>query len=198
MTLPVVQRLRDAAAGMNDERVSMRAMAQALGPEAQGALLLLISVPCLLPVPGVGSVMGLGMVALAVSMWRGHAITGLPPRVAQVDIPRLWAQRVLSVLASAYALAGRYAKARWSHLVGHQWRPLTAAVIGLMALIVLMPIPFGNVLPALALICLGLGLAFQDGLAVMLGFAVSGLALLFTGWLVLTAWTMSSAWLQHL
>lgn len=197
MTLPVVQRLRDAAAGMNEERVSMRDMAYALGPEAQGAWLLLISVPCLLPVPGVGTVMGLGMVALAVAMWRGHAITGLPPRVAQVDIPRLWAQRVLGVLASAYAMAGRYAKARWHHVAGHQWRPLTAAVIGLMAVIVLMPIPFGNVLPALALICLGLGLAFQDGLAVMLGFAVSGLALLFTGWLALTAWTMGSAWLHH-
>jgi hypothetical protein len=60
MTPPIVQRLRDAAAAIQDERVSMRAMAQAHGPEAQGTLLLLLAMPCLLPVPvpGVGTVLG--------------------------------------------------------------------------------------------------------------------------------------------
>lgn len=198
MTLPVVQRLRDAAAGMSGERVSMQSMAHALGPEAKGALMLLMSVPCLLPIPGVGTVLGLGMVALAVSMWRGHAVTGLPPRVAQLDIPRSWAQRVLIVLASAYAIAGRHAKARFSHLAGNQWRCATAAVVGLMAVIVLMPIPLGNVLPSLALICFGLGLAFQDGVAVVLGFVMSGLAMLVTAGLVLTAWTVGNAWIERL
>lgn len=56
MTPPIVQRLRDAAAAIQDKRVSMRAMAQ-----AQGTLLLLLAMPCLLPVPGVGTVLGLGM-----------------------------------------------------------------------------------------------------------------------------------------
>jgi len=60
MTPPIVQRLRDAAAAIQDKRVSIRAMAQAHGPEAQGTLLLLLAMPCLLPVPGVGTVLGLG------------------------------------------------------------------------------------------------------------------------------------------
>jgi hypothetical protein len=38
-----------------------------------------------------------------------------------------------------------------------------------MAFIVVMPIPFGNVLPALALMLIGLGLVFRDGVAVVLG-----------------------------
>lgn len=68
MTPPIVQRMRDAAAAIQDERVSMRAMAQAHGPEAHGTLLLLLAMPCLLPVPGVGTVLGLGMAALAVAV----------------------------------------------------------------------------------------------------------------------------------
>lgn len=56
MTPPIVPRLRDAAATIQNERVSMRAMAQ-----AHGTLLLLLAVPGLLPVPGVGTVLGLGM-----------------------------------------------------------------------------------------------------------------------------------------
>lgn len=77
MTPPTVQRLRVAAAGLRDERVSMQALAQAHGPEAHGTLLLM-AMPCLLPVPGVGTVLGLGMAALAAAMWRGHSATCLP------------------------------------------------------------------------------------------------------------------------
>jgi hypothetical protein len=68
MTPPIVQRLREAAAAIQDERVSMRAMAQAHGPEAHWTLLLLLAMPCLLPVPGVGTVLGLGIAVLAVAM----------------------------------------------------------------------------------------------------------------------------------
>ena len=72
MTPPIVQRLRDAAAAIRDEPVSMQAMAQAHGPEAHGTVLLLLAMPCLLPVPGVGAVLRLGMSTLAVAMWKGQ------------------------------------------------------------------------------------------------------------------------------
>jgi TerC family integral membrane protein len=163
MTPPIVQRLRDAAAAIQDERVSMRAMAQAHGPEAHGTLLLLLAMPCLLPVPGVGTVLGLGMAALAVAMWRGHCTPCLPQRVAELELPRHWAQRVLVGLASAYALAGRHARARLSHLATSGRRVGDGARRGLMAAIVVMPIPFGNLLPAVALVFIGLGLVFRDG-----------------------------------
>jgi|JI8StandDraft_1071087.scaffolds.fasta_scaffold180826_1 hypothetical protein len=41
MTPPIVQRLRDAAAAIQEELVSLRAMAQAHGQEAHGTLPLL-------------------------------------------------------------------------------------------------------------------------------------------------------------
>ena len=195
MTPPIVQRLRDAAAAIQNERVSMRAMAQAHGPEAHGTLLLLLAMPCLLPVPGVGTVLGLGMAALAVAMWRGHGTPCLPQRVAELEIPRQWAQRVLVGLASAYALAGRHARARLSHLAMSGRRSATAPAIGLMAAIVVMPIPFGNLLPAVALMLIGLGLVFRDGVAVILGLLMSGVALVATTGLLLMAWVWGSAWI---
>lgn len=195
MTPPIVQRLRDAAAAIQDERVSMRAMAQAHGPEAQGTLLLLLAMPCLLPVPGVGTVLGLGMAALAVAMWRGHCTPYLPRRVAELELPRHWAQRVLVGLASAYALAGRHARTRMNHLAISGRRSATALAVGLMAAIVVMPIPFGNLLPAVALVFIGLGLVFRDGVAVMLGLLMSGVALVATTGLLLMAWVWGSDWI---
>jgi hypothetical protein len=195
MTPPIVQRLRDAAAGIREERVSMRAMAQAHGPEAHGTLLLLLAMPCLLPVPGVGTVLGLGVAALAVAMWRGHCAPCLPQRVAQLELPRHWAQRVLVGLASAYAVAGRHARARLSHLASAGRRSATALAVGLMATIVVMPIPFGNLLPAVALMFIGLGLVFRDGVAVVVGLLISGVAVVATAGLLLMAWVWGSEWI---
>ena len=195
MTPPIVQRLRDAAAAIQGERVSMQAMAQAHGPEAHGTLLLLLAMPCLLPVPGVGTVLGLGMAALAVAMWRGHCAPCLPQRVAELELPRHWAQRVLVGLACAYAVAGRHAKARLSHLASAGRRSGIAIAVGLMAAIVVMPIPFGNVLPALALSFIGLGLVFRDGVAVLLGLLLSGVAGIATTGLLLMASVWGIEWI---
>jgi hypothetical protein len=167
----------------------MQTLSQAHGHAANGTLLLLMAVPCVLPVPGVGTVLGLGMIALAAAMWKGHSFESLPGRVAQLEISRHWARRVLKVLASAYAVAGRFAKARLTHLASPERRSGIAVAIWLMALIVVMPIPFGNVLPAVALVLIGLGLVFRDGVAVILGLAMAGLALFLTAGALLLAWT---------
>lgn len=198
MTESIVQRLRETAATLPAERVSMQTLAHAHGPAAHGTWLLLMAVPCLLPVPGVGTVLGLGMVALAVAIWRGQSAACLPRRVAELELSSHWAQRVLGMLASAYAVAGRFARARLSHLASAEGRSWTAAAIGLMALIVVMPIPFGNVLPALALMLIGLGLVFRDGAAVVLGLAMAALAMCVTAGVMLMAWVWGSEWLLGL
>jgi len=195
MTVPIAQRLRETAAVLPGERVSMQTLAQAHGPAAHGTLLLLMAGPCLLPVPGVGTVLGFGMAALAAAMWQGHASACLPRRVAELELSRHWAQRVLGMLASAYAMAGRFARARLSHLASAGRRSWTAAAIGLMAFIVMLPIPFGNLLPALAMMLIGLGLVFRDGVAVVLGLIMAVLALFVTAGLVLMAWVYGSEWI---
>lgn len=188
MTASIVQRLRDAAAALPAGRVSLQSLALAHGPAAHGSLLLLMAAPCLLPVPGVGTVLGAGMTVLAAAMWRGDAVQCLPRRVAEFELSRHWARRVLGLLASTYSLAGRFAKARFTHLASLGRRSWIAATVGLMAVIVLLPIPFGNALPALAMMFIGLGLVFRDGMAIVLGVATAGLAVLLTAGLLSMVW----------
>ncbi len=58
--------------------------------------------------------------------------------------------------------------------------PLAMRVIGgvivVMALLIALPIPFGNTLPGLAILALSLGLARQDGIAVLVGMSLAVLA----------------------
>lgn len=162
MTPPIVQQLRDAAAAIHDERVSR---GHCPSPWPRGPRDLASAgwpCPACSRYPAWAPFFGLGMAALVVSMWRGHCTPCLPQRVAELELPRQWAQRVLVGLASAYALAGRHAKARLSRFAMSGRRSATALTVGgLMAAIVVMPIPFGNLLPAVALMFIGLGLVFR-------------------------------------
>ncbi len=193
-------RLRAAAAQLTGAPVPLSHLADLHGGAACGSLLVLLSVPSVLPMPGVGSVLGLGLMLLALAMWRGQACQQLPARVAGWQLSAHWAGRVLGLLARFYALAGRWSRARWLHLVDGPQAWLAPGV-GLMGVLIFLPIPFGNVLPALSLSLLGLGLVFRDGLAVLVAMLVGGVAVAYTAVLGVLAWQWGLApllrWLGH-
>lgn len=181
-------RLRRAAAALKTERVALHHLMAAHGPGGHGALLLLLAAPCLLPVPGVGTVLGFGIAAMAWAMWCGRAQGELPARVADLAIPRVWARRVLALLARIYAAAGRVCRRRWSGVAAAGMRSWIPPTVALMALLIVLPIPFGNVLPAVALMLMGAGLVFVDGVLLLLAAAAAGVATLFPVGLGLAAW----------
>ena len=180
MSRSIAQRLRDAAQSLSTERVSVATLADAHGPALHGSLLLLMAVPSLLPVPGAGTVMGLGIAALALAMLQGRDEAPLPRRVAELEMSQRWARRVLGLMATLYGWAECCSRERLGHLAPDRPGVWLALVLAVMALILVLPIPFGNILPALAVAVIGLGLVFRDGLVVMLGTVMAGLTLALT------------------
>ncbi|OYU29024.1 MAG: hypothetical protein CFE41_03285 [Burkholderiales bacterium PBB2] len=176
-------RLRRAAARVPSAGLSLQELAALQGSAAQGSLLLLLAAPCLLPVPGVGTVLGLGLLTLAALLWRGEsAALSLPARVAGLNLPQRWAARVLQLLSRCHGAAQGLLRERLPQLTPASHEPAPrwlAAKVGLMALLIVLPIPFGNVLPALALMLAGLALAARDGLVLLLSLLMAGLATAF-------------------
>jgi hypothetical protein len=64
--------------------------------------------------------------------------------------------------------ANRWLKSRWQGLYHPSLLPWWGAWIGLMALIIILPIPFGNVLPSTSLVLMSLAWMFRDGLVLVL------------------------------
>jgi hypothetical protein len=186
-------RLRRAAARVPSSGLTLRQLETLQGQAAQGSLLLLLAAPCMLPVPGVGTVLGLGLLTLATLLWRGaSAALCLPERVAAIHLPQRWATRVLQLLSRCHGVAQCLLRERLTQLIPASNAPMPrwlAAKIGLMAILIVLPIPFGNVLPALALMLAGLALAARDGLVLLLSLFMAclatafGLAVSVLGWI---------------
>ena len=69
-------------------------------------------------------------------------------------------------MAKSAWVSGRHGMARLCHLTIPGRRSATALAAGLKAGSVAMPIPFGNLLPALALVLIGLGQRVDPGLGI--------------------------------
>ncbi len=188
MTESVDERLRAAAAALTGERVALSELAAAHGTAAIGSILVLLAIACALPVVGAGTVLGFGLLMLVPPLLRGSGGGLLSDRLARVELSLAVARRLLGIQASAYRLAGRVARPRLPGLLDTPRHPWIAAQVGLMAVLIILPIPLGNLLPSFSLVVLGIGLIFRDGLIVLLSAATSLLALAWTSALALGAW----------
>ncbi|MBX9817239.1 MAG: exopolysaccharide biosynthesis protein [Burkholderiaceae bacterium] len=187
------RRLRAAAEALEDQPMRLQQLFRLHGRAGPGALLVVLTVPCLLPLPGAGTLMSLGLAALAWMIWRYFPRLVMPRRVGRLQLSAAMARRALHTLAWLYEQAARVMRARlrWWLQPGH--RVWLAPLVAAMALVIFLPIPFGNVVPAVALLLIGLGLVFEDGLALLAGAAL-GVLLVFG----LAALTVSGAqWLPQ-
>ncbi len=189
MTHTLHQRLERHAAELDDQPITLGALASAHGPALPGSLLVLVAAPCALPIPGVGNVLGVTMMMMALAMWRGKDWTVLPSRVARLELSARAARWVLRLLAHVYRLAGRWSCERLSHLTALQRRTWLAPKIALMGAVIFLPLPFGNVLPALAVVALGVGVAFRDGLAVLAAASLAVASVAYAAAVAAGSWT---------
>ena len=188
MTHGLHQRLEHHAAELGDRPVTLGALAQAHGSALPGSLLVLVSAPCALPIPGVGNVLGVTMMVMALAMWRGEDWAVLPTRVARLEISARAARWVLLLLAHVYRLAGRWSRERLCRLTVLQRRTWVAPMLALMGVVIFLPLPFGNVLPSLAIVVLGVGMAFRDGLAVVSAVGMALMSVAYAAAMAAGAW----------
>lgn len=150
------------------------ALADSLGERAFGALLFIFAVPNAIPMPpGTSAILGLPLVILTWQVMVGRQTLWLPQAVRKRRISRDMLQTFVNKVTPVMARLERILKPRLAFAVSSN---LAERLIGLvafpLALILFLPIPFGNIPPALSIACLALGLAERDGAAVILGYVL--------------------------
>lgn len=165
--------LDEIAADARRERVAVGDLLEALGDRALGALLFVFAFPNVLPVPpGTSALLGAPLVFLAAQLAFARK-PWLPAWIAQRSMARTDFAALMRRVGPWLARAERLLRPRASALAVPPMEYLIGLVCLLLALLLVLPIPLGNMLPALAISLLALGILERDGLWVLGGLAAA-------------------------
>jgi hypothetical protein len=172
--LPLSEILRRIA-DQPEPTISVGELAERFGGRATGALLLVFGLACTLPLPpGATTIFGAPLMLLAPQMAFGSAAPWLPPsfraRAVRVEDLRRGLPRALVWLERVEAIS----RPRLPFLFGAWGYRAIGGVCTVLALVLILPIPLGNVLPAAAVSVLSLSLVLKDGVLALLGYALAG------------------------
>jgi len=160
------------------ERIAIGDLMSKLGDRAIAAMMFVFAFPIVIPMPpGASAILGVPLIFLAVQLTLGRP-PWLPGVIAQRSVLRedflLLVRRVTPWLQRAERLL----RPRMTWLARPPMEYLVGLVSLLLAVVLALPIPLGNMLPALAISLLALGVLARDGLWVLVGLLVGVLSAL--------------------
>jgi hypothetical protein len=162
------------------ERLTMGDVVAGLEDRAFGLLMLLLALPNCPPMPGIpflSTITGTPLAFFAGQLALGQPVPWLPRRLLRQSIGRAELLRVLEASAPYIRRVERLLKHRLPQLATGRGERAAAGAAFLLAVILALPIPGGNLLPAWAIMFFALGIVERDGVCVVIGFILAAFAL---------------------
>ncbi len=161
------------AQAQDKDRISIGDLLQALKRRALGALIFIFAVPTALPMPpGVSAIVGAPLLFLTVQLMLGMS-PWLPRFITDRSLSRVDFERVVKTVSPWLAKAESVMRPRLTFLARRPSVYLLGFVCVVMAIVLFLPIPLGNMLPSVALCIVALGLLERDGVWILIGLAVA-------------------------
>ncbi|SFE70078.1 exopolysaccharide biosynthesis protein [Roseivivax sediminis] len=161
-------------------RVALGDLVSGLSDRGFAPLLVLFAVPnAFLYIPGTSALTGVPLMLLALQLVVGRRSVWLPRALSDRSVERDgFARIVRHSLPWVERIEGLARPRLWPGGTSFI-DPLIGLVCFVMALLLFLPIPFGNAAPALAIIALSLALSERDGLWLILGILTATFAVVF-------------------
>jgi hypothetical protein len=166
------------------------------GRRAFGALLFIFALPNLLPLPpGSTTVLGLPLVLIAPQLALGVPNLWLPRALGRRAVRRADLRRAIDRFSPPLRRIERLLAPRLEWIFGPVGDRLVGLVCTVLAIVLILPIPLGNVLPALTIATLSLGLTQRDGVVGLAGYGLAaasvGVVALTFGAVIAAAWRLA-------
>lgn len=156
------------------ERIAIGDMVDAFGPRAFGALLFVFSIPNLLPLPpGSSTILSIPLLIIAPQLLIGVPNLWLPRAMDERSLKRADLRRAFLKIIPRLRRVERLLQPRLRFMFGPVGDRLIGLVCTALVLVLILPIPFGNLLPAAAIAALSLGMAQRDGALVVFGYGIA-------------------------
>lgn len=169
--------------GWEDDRISLDELLHAFGLRGFGLLILIFTLPNCIPAPiapGLSAILGAPLLLLSGQMLLGFRTPWFPASWRARSFARRDVAKLLRPALPYIVKIERFIRPRFTHLAAG---PLASRLIGGMilwnAILLSLPIPFGNLIPAWAIVLAAIGQLERDGALVIGAMATSVIA---TGW----------------
>ena len=168
--------------GHGDEpKLSLREMVEAFGERGFGAVILMLALMALFPwPPGGKAVFSVPIILIAAEMALQREKVWLPRWMLKLSVNRESYRTTTAKVLPRLRRIERLTRPRWPVLTGEAADVVIGVICILLALMMALPVPFGDALPGLTLALFGLGIIQRDGafmLAGLVGTAVCGVYL---------------------
>lgn len=175
---PRISQILAGIASQKRKTVSVRDVLEAFGDRAFGALMFVFAAPVALPMPpGVSAILGAPLLFITSQLMMGRRTLWLPKALADRTMSRADYAGLVEKLTPYLTWVERRLRPRMTFLYNRWLDGVTGLVCLVLAVVVFLPIPFGNMLPALAIAAFGLGIAERDGLLGMFGGVATAISL---------------------
>jgi hypothetical protein len=165
----VVRRLAEAS---GPDGLTIREVRDHLDERAFGLLILILTIPCLVPaLYGVPQVLGVPIILLAAQVLVGREEPWLPEGILKRRVPKAWLDRMSDFATKRMGWFERLSRPRLHWLAAGPGERLAAVFMILATLTIVLPMT--NTVPSVALALLSVGLIQRDGAFVALGSAVA-------------------------
>ena len=170
---PLSAVLRELCEASDDHPVTIGEIVQMFGRRAFGALLFIFAIPNALPLPpGSSSILGLPVLLLAPQVAIGFRRPWLPQFIDQRQIKASDLQKLFSKIIPRLESIEKVSRPRLTFLFGPIGDRIIGVICTLLAVVLIFPIPLGNLAPAICIGALALGLFQRDGVIALIGYAV--------------------------
>ena len=165
--------LRHVSASAGD-KISLGVIADAMADRSFGAFLVVFCLPNLIPLPpGATFILGLPLVFIAFQMAFSRLDTiWLPKRLHDFAFDNKAFSNVLDRFEPWMERAERYITPRFWPKKSRLYERFIGIFALLLAVVIFLPIPLGNLGPSYALALIGLGLTERDGITLGIGLAI--------------------------
>lgn len=169
-------------------------LVNAFGERGFGALLLFLGLINALPLPpGSTTILGAPLLLVALQVLVRSDQIWLPRWVLKGSIDRAGYSKASARIVRPLRLIERLSRPRFLVMTSPASEMLIGLICSVLAFILILPIPFGNMAPALTIAIFGFGMTQRDGIVILLGWVGTALC----GTILFLAWNIIATGLEN-
>lgn len=177
----ILDTLRAIAKGVDGDHVSIESFSTGLGRRGYGLLLFALNLPNLipLPLPIISMILGLPLAFVGLLLMLGIPRPWLPKALLRRGVKKSDMLRFCDRVEERFGWVHKLVRPRLTYLLSPGFVRLIGAAIFGMAFVMVLPIPLGNLVLAIPIALLALGLVEKDGVFIIAGLVMGALGILF-------------------